>query len=259
MNKERNAIVAGLAGLAMLAVPSLAQAAQGFIVSQTSLRAGPGGQFPYVDRLAAGAPVTVFGCLGGRSWCDVSFQGDRGWVSGNDLEIFFNNRRVRIVEVTPTFIPVETFSVAIYWDRYYRSKPFFADRDRFASVNVNINGGGKVVSGRTGGRGEVTAAAGSGKVTESKTGSTNGHVLAKGNAACPAGQKNCKTPVKSAGGTPAKTVAGANAMVKEKTANVGKTATSGQVAGSIAPKGIHKKCKPGAANCAPGASGGNAG
>src|SRR3954454_5284241 len=115
MRSVRSGIIASLATLALLAAPGLAQAAQGFVVDQTLLRAGPSGQFPSVDLLPAGAPVTVFRCLGGRSWCDVSFQGDRGWVSGRDVEIFFHNQRVRIVEVEPAFVPVERFEVSTYW------------------------------------------------------------------------------------------------------------------------------------------------
>jgi uncharacterized protein YraI len=252
MRIARNTIAAGFAGLAMFVVPGLAEAAQGFIASQTSLRAGPGGQFPYVDQLPAGAPVTVFGCLGGRSWCDVSFRGDRGWVSGSDLEIIFHSRRVRIVEVTETFVPVETFSVAIYWDHYYRGKPFYAERNRFTSVNININGGGKGASGRMGEKGQATASVGGSKGMEGKTGSTKGHLMASGNNGCPAGHKECKPGKGGAGMTGSASAGGTGG----KTANAGKNG-GGAVTGSMGSKGMQKKCPAGEASC--GHSGGNAG
>lgn len=260
MKTTRNAIVAGLASLAFFVAPTLSQAARGFTVDQTLLRAGPGPQYPYVDRLPSGASVTVFGCLRGRVWCDISFQGDRGWVSGQDLEIFFHSRRVRIVEVTPVFVPVVTFEVSTYWDRYYRSKPFFAQRDRFASVNININNGGKAVSGRTGrfSQAAVTANVG-GKGTEAKAGrgSASGHVLANAKA-CPVGQKNCKVAGKASAGAIDKAANGAGAMTKDKTATAGKTGSVGAVTGSIGTKGV-KKCQPGMADCAKGLSGANMG
>jgi uncharacterized protein YraI len=259
MNITRGAIAAGLAGLAFLVAPALAQAAQGFVASPTSLRAGPGGQFPDVDRLPAGAPVTVFGCLGGRSWCDVGFRGDRGWVAGQDLEIFYQNRRVRIVEVSPTFVPAVSFSVSSYWDRYYRGRPFFRDRDRFAGVNVNIGSGGNAVAGRTGRTGEVTASVngGNANAVNKSGGPGNRRFVANANAACPAGEKNCKTPGKA--GMNGKMAAGSTGMNKEKTATAGKTTGGGAaMTGSIGNKAGHKKCQPGTAGCTQGAAPGGA-
>jgi uncharacterized protein YraI len=260
MKTARNAIVAPASRLSHSSrAYLLSQAAQGFTVDQTLLHAGPGPQYPYVDRLPSGAPVTVFGRLRGRVWCDISFQGDRGWVSGQDLAIFFHSRRVRIVEVTPVFVPVVTFEVSTYWDRYYRSKPFFAQRDRF-SVNININNEGKAASGRTArfSQAAVTANVG-GKGTEAKTGrgSARGHLLANAKA-CPAGQKNCKVAGKPKRRRDRQADNGAGAMTKDKTATAGKTANVGAVTGSISTKG-GKKCQPGMANCAQGISCGNMG
>src|SRR5262245_36188984 len=107
MKAVRSAIVAGFAAVVLFVAPSLAQAAQGFIVSQTELQAGPDEQFRTVVAVQAGAEVQVFGCLAGNSLCDISFQQDRGWVSGQDLEVMYQSNRVKIVEVTSVeVIPV---------------------------------------------------------------------------------------------------------------------------------------------------------
>ena len=193
MKTVRSAIVAGFATVALLVAPSLAQAAQGFIVAATDLRAGPDDQFPPVDQMQAGAEVEVFGCLQGNIWCDVAFQQDRGWVSGQDLEVVYQSQRVKAVEVQVEVVPLVTFEVATYWDRHYHDKPFFKDRDRFASININIDNGGKAAPGKTGSGGQA-AVTGSvnGKETGGKAATggagAQGQASANANAACPNAQ-----------------------------------------------------------------------
>jgi len=280
MKGVRSAIVASFAAVALFVAPSLAQAAQGFIVDQTELKAGPDEQFPTVVEVQAGAEVNVFGCLTGNSWCDVSFQQDRGWVSGQDLEVLFQSKRVKIVQVTTEIVPVVTFEVKTYWTQYYSSKPFFKDRDRFASINIDIKGGGKAAPGSTGSGGQASitgsikgkaagdkaatggqggAAAGAEANAKEKaggaTGATKGEAAATENNGCPAGQKNCKAQNK----------AGANAMGKAASGDkaMGKPGTSNEVTGSIAagkkdqgatPMANDKGCKAGMANCPKGGS-----
>jgi uncharacterized protein YraI len=284
MQAVRSVIVAGFATLALSFAPSLAQAAQGFIVGQTDLRAGPDEQFPSVDMLPAGAQVEVFGCLSGNVWCDVGFQQDRGWVSGQDLEVMYQSNRVKVVEVQTEVVPVVTFQVATYWDQYYRSKPFFRDRDRFASLNINIENGGKAAPGKagTGGQAAVTGTInGKTEAGKTETGGAGVKPTGQAEAKCPPGQKNCKLPGKTGEGMNAgkpgqemnagkSASGGANANDKTATGGAGnreKTATSGgmtgEKTGSVKPKTGQamagpKGCKPGMANCGP-AGGGNAG
>jgi len=289
MKAVRSTIVASFAAVLLFVAPSLGQAAQGFIIDQTDLKAGPDDQFPTVLEVQSGAEVNVFGCLSGNTWCDVSFEQDRGWVSGQDLEVIFASKRVKVVEVTTVVVPVVTFEVASYWTQHYSSKPFFRDRDRFASINININGGGKAAPGSTGSGGQASITGSiKGKVTGEKaatgdqgatggaaaraeanakektggaTGATkgeaNGEAAATGNNGCPAGQKNCKAQGNGAG---------ANAMGKAASGDkaMGKPGTSNEVTGSIAtgkkdqgatPMANDKGCKASMANCPKGGSG----
>jgi uncharacterized protein YraI len=80
--------------LAALAVPTAARAHEAFIVSGGSLLAGPGPAYPPVADLSSGEPVQVYGCLDGYGWCDVSFQGYRGWFEGRQLAYPMNGVRV---------------------------------------------------------------------------------------------------------------------------------------------------------------------
>jgi len=178
------------------------------------------------------------------------------------VEIFFHNQRVRIVQVEPAFVPVERFEVSTYWQRYYRSKPFFGERARFASVTVNTDRRLNAVSRRNGSLGEfaVTGGAAS-KIREARTGrgSVNGRVFANANI-CPASQKNCQMPGRAKlsvkGMNKAATGAGA---VQQRTATAGSLTNGGAVTGSIGSKGSQKKkCQPGMA-CVQGANGANIG
>jgi uncharacterized protein YraI len=236
MKAVRSVIAAGLATLALSAAPSIAQAAQGFVVDQTDLRAGPDGQFPSVDMLPAGAQVEVFGCLSGNIWCDIGFQQDRGWVSGEDLEILYQSQRVKVVQLQVEVVPVETFQVTTYWDEHYRNRPFFRDRDRYASININIENGGKAAPGRTG-SGDHAAVTGSvnGRTETGRTETGSAAMKGKGEqsatAGCPASDRNCKTQGEGKGmtGKSANGGANANGMANGKAANDmnGKTATGG--------------------------------
>src|SRR5947209_3490973 len=79
---------------ALLMTPAAALAAPGMVTTSVSLKAGPGPGFPVVDRIPAGARVNVHGCISGGRWCDVSWDGERGWVSARYLEYYFRNRYV---------------------------------------------------------------------------------------------------------------------------------------------------------------------
>ncbi len=72
--------------------------------------------------LPEGAPVEVYGCLAGYSWCDVSSYGDRGWVSSRYISIFYDGPnyvyRPRYV------VPSVSFSFD-YWDRWYYDRPWY--------------------------------------------------------------------------------------------------------------------------------------
>ena len=123
-------IIGGL--LAALAVPAAARTYDAYIVSGASLVAGPGADYPPVADLSPGEPVQVHGCLEGFTWCDVSFQGYRGWFDGRLLAYPYNGVRVTVLAFGAQIgLPVVAFSVEDYWGRYYRDRPFYRDRARW--------------------------------------------------------------------------------------------------------------------------------
>ncbi|MBB4009326.1 SH3 domain-containing protein [Allorhizobium taibaishanense] len=120
-------------GLAALTLPAAAEAAQAFATANVNLRAGPSTQYPPVLVVPAGNSVEIFGCLSSANWCDVGYAGYRGWISGSYLQTQYSSRRIY---VDPDYygqlgIPTVTFQVDNYWDRYYRGRDFYRERDRW--------------------------------------------------------------------------------------------------------------------------------
>ena len=121
------------AGLLMLA-PAIAQAAEGYSTANVNMRAGPSTRYPAVAVIPAGSSVEIRGCLSDVNWCDVEFYGGRGWVSGQYVQALYQQRRVYVGPqyYRPLGIPMIRFSVDNYWDRYYRNRDFYRDRDRWS-------------------------------------------------------------------------------------------------------------------------------
>jgi hypothetical protein len=74
--------------------------------------------------------VTVYGCLSGYNWCDVSWSGERGWVSGSYLA-YAGERYARqpIPDIGLSIgLPVIGFSPEVYHRRYYAGRPWYHDR-----------------------------------------------------------------------------------------------------------------------------------
>jgi uncharacterized protein YraI len=130
MTRRNRLFTLALAGA--LLVPGVASAASAFATTNVNLRAGPSTSYPAVNVVRGGDDVEVFGCLSNRSWCDVDYYGQRGWMSSNYLAFGQGSQRytgVRVVERIRA--PVVTFEVGNYWDDHYRGRSFYRDRDRY--------------------------------------------------------------------------------------------------------------------------------
>ena len=102
-----------------------------------SVRAGPDDSYPEVAQLDADAPIQVMGCLDDWSWCDVTFDGNRGWMYSPDITYEYQGGYVPFYTYAPAFsIPVVSFTVDAYWGRYYHDRPWFRDRDQWAHREI---------------------------------------------------------------------------------------------------------------------------
>ncbi len=114
-----------------------AVAANGYTTDSVHMFAGPSDQYPAVMRLSAGRPLTIHGCLPDFAWCDVSWRGNRGWVTGFALEALSRERRVGTADSGHlTGVPVVDFDVQDYWEDNYRDRPWYADRTEWFRVSI---------------------------------------------------------------------------------------------------------------------------
>lgn len=136
----RNPFLKIAAASLLVLAPAVAQAAEGYATANVNMRAGPSTQYPAVtvipageSVIPAGESVEIHGCLADVPWCDVEFYGGRGWVAGRYVQATYQQRRVYVDPqyYRPLGIPTVVFSVGNYWDRYYRDRDFYRDRDRW--------------------------------------------------------------------------------------------------------------------------------
>lgn len=125
---NRRALVSPFAAL-LLAAVGIASAQNAYTSRPMNVRAGPDREYPLVAQLPPGAPVNVNGCISDWSWCDVSFDGNRGWVYSGGLSYVYQGERVPFYSYAPSFgLPIVTFSLGAYWDDYYRGRPWYSQR-----------------------------------------------------------------------------------------------------------------------------------
>jgi len=139
-----SARLAPLVGAFLFSIFLAASAQDAFTTRTVNIRAGPDTSYPTVAVLGAGAPVQVVGCLDDWSWCDVVFGDNRGWAYSPYLSYVYQGYRVPFYSYAPSFgIPIISFSLGSYWDRYYRGRPWYGRRDyweRRQPVHVRPSG-----------------------------------------------------------------------------------------------------------------------
>ena len=102
--------------------------------SSIVLHAGPGNDFPTLDKIGAHRTLDLHGCVKGGTWCDVSYRHDRGWVRASSLQSRHGNGYVALRDTRS--LPTVTFSLGSYWDHNYRHRDFYQHRDRYSKMGM---------------------------------------------------------------------------------------------------------------------------
>nr|WP_234744800.1 SH3 domain-containing protein [Burkholderia sp. WTPI3] len=115
------------------AIPGIADAqSSAYTNSAAELYAGPAPDYPVVAQIPPGTALDVFGCLSDYTWCDVALPGVRGWIDAEQLDYPYQGNYVPLLQYGAIIgVPITGFAIGAYWDRYYRNRPWFHDRDRW--------------------------------------------------------------------------------------------------------------------------------
>jgi uncharacterized protein YraI len=118
---------------ALLVAPmALAQSDRGYTNTNANLRAGPDAGYPRIGTIPGGSSVQVYGCINDWSWCDVTWRGERGWLSAALLDYDYSGRRVRVAGYGAQIgLPILSFVFDSYWNDHYRSSSWYGERERW--------------------------------------------------------------------------------------------------------------------------------
>jgi uncharacterized protein YraI len=123
----------GLCGVGALMVTTSmtsAYALNGFATIDLNVRAGPGPQYPVVTTIDNNGAVDMHGCV--QSWCDLTWQGARGWAYSPYLAVDQGGTRVVVADAEQAIqVPAAEFEVGTYWDQNYQDQPFYEEREQY--------------------------------------------------------------------------------------------------------------------------------
>ena len=125
-------------GICLVTLVSVATAQNAMTSDSAGVYAGPDSSYPEVAQLDADTPIQVMGCLDDWSWCDVAFEGNRGWLYSPDITYQYQGGYVPLYSYAPGLgVPVVAFSFDAYWGSHYHDRPWYQQRDQWAHRTIH--------------------------------------------------------------------------------------------------------------------------
>jgi uncharacterized protein YraI len=125
-------------GMCLLALAATATAQNAMTTESADVYAGPDDSYPEVAQLDSDTPIQVMGCLDDWSWCDVGFDGNRGWLYSPNIAYQYQGGYAPLYAYGPGLgVAVVAFSFGTYWGSYYHDRPFYQQREQWAHRTVN--------------------------------------------------------------------------------------------------------------------------
>ena len=122
-----------LSAMLLSGTSSMAQSANGYTLTNVNQRAGPGTEYPVIVTVPKGAQVSILGCLADYRWCEITYRGGRGWMSAIYLMGYHRDGYYALRDYAPQMgYQTVRFDLPNYWDSNYRSRPFYAERERWS-------------------------------------------------------------------------------------------------------------------------------
>lgn len=141
-----------LAGTILLPSSALAQAAMtgtATVVTDLNLRVGPGPGYYVVTTIPTASSITVYGCVQDLSWCDVDWNGTRGWVYATYISYGGTVAAplaapMPLPQVTAGLPPVVTYDGEAYFTQNYQTQPFYNNRGELLAAAGGIGAGATI-------------------------------------------------------------------------------------------------------------------
>ena len=125
-------------GMCLLALAATATGQNAMTTESADVYAGPDDSYPQVAQLDPDTPIQVMGCLDDWSWCDVGFDGDRGWMYSPDIAYQYQGGYAPLYSYAPGLgVPVVAFSFGAYWGSYYHDRPFYQQRGQWEHRTIS--------------------------------------------------------------------------------------------------------------------------
>jgi len=119
----------------LLPSQAFAQVATGTatVVTDLNLRVGPGPGYLVLTTIPANTAISVYGCVQDLSWCDVEWDGSRGWVYSAYLTYSGTVAAplpapMPLTEVTVGLPPIVTYDGEAYFTQHYQTQTFYNNR-----------------------------------------------------------------------------------------------------------------------------------